>query len=218
MKNKFYLLCATIFILGVTSFVMAQVNLFPLAVGATWLYDATDGDKKWEMSVEISGKENVDGVSCFVLEAHGQNNKARGQTFISVQDKGIYVKKFTGGNAMLGKMDQALNPPIPLMEFPLKTGKKWSWTGTFKFMLKEFSFTTQSEVLAKEKIKVPAGNFEAFKVRTKRLLNNKLMGEETRWYAPGTGLVMSKNSSKKIFGFGKDRTVTQALKSYNKGK
>lgn len=168
------------------------------------------------MSVEISGKENVDGVSCFVLEMHGQNNKARGQTYVSVQDKGIYVKKFTGGNAMMGKMDKALDPPIPLMEFPLKTGKKWSWTGSFKFMLKSFTFTTQSEVLAKEKVKVPAGNYEAFKVRTKRLVSNRLLGEETRWYAPGVGLVKSENISHKIFGFGKDRTVTQVLKSYKK--
>lgn len=212
---KFYHLVFALFLFAAPLF--AQISLFPLNVGSTWTYEvnATGAEQTGELQVVVSGKENVDGVSCFVLKAIGK--KRTGITYVDVNEKGVYIKKVKGESPILGKMDEALSSPIPLLEFPLAAGKTWSWSGNFKILLKQFTFKTSSQVAGKEKVKVPAGIFEAFKVHTKRFVNGKLGGEETRWYAPGVGMVKSKNQQKKLFGLGKNRTILQVLKSYKKG-
>lgn len=215
-KRLLYGLFVFLFLSKMLFHAAAQSALFPLSVGAVWTYEATDGNETWESEVKITGKENVNGAPCFVLEAARKGKEARGQTYITIGSKGAYVVKIKGENSMTGKFDDAIKSPIPLLQFPLKKGKKWEWSGSFKILVKEITFKTQSEVLGEEKIKVPAGTFDAFKVKTQRYFAGKLGGEETRWYAPGTGMVKSVNHSKKLFGFGKDRTVTQVLKKFKK--
>lgn len=88
--------------------------------------------------------------------------------------------------------DWARTPPTRFSEYPLALGKKWS----LKFVQNSktgnrFStrFQYDAEVVGQEKVKVPAGEFDAFKIVYKGYWNNDTTNRNgaaklTVWYAP----------------------------------
>jgi hypothetical protein len=81
--------------------------------------------------------------------------------------------------------------------FPLEVGKKWD----FKYSLanKVTSATArwqlEAAVVSYEKVKVPAGEFDTFKIEYKGFWNNNTTGRNgravvTNWYAPATRSVV----------------------------
>jgi hypothetical protein len=69
----------------------------------------------------------------------------------------------------------------PLLQFPLKDKSEWpvdcaGEVGT-------------SKVYGPEKIKVPAGTYEAFRIETEYTLHGQTRHRSKSWYAPGVGLV-----------------------------
>ena len=87
----------------------------------------------------------------------------------------------------------SLSNPRPL-DFPLAVGKRWSYSSDWKFKPKNSSggIDVEVEVVAYEKIRVPAGDFDAFKLsaverlRGQSPIGSVYAGETTRtyWYAP----------------------------------
>ncbi|HMA48966.1 MAG TPA: hypothetical protein VKP60_04380 [Magnetospirillaceae bacterium] len=84
------------------------------------------------------------------------------------------------------------DPSLRRFDFPLSTGKKW--TGEFDKALlntgKHGKFYLKSEVLAVEKVTVPAGTFDAYKISTVYDATgtdqdaNSGQTNEIHWYAP----------------------------------
>lgn len=87
-----------------------------------------------------------------------------------------------------------------LLRFPLEVGNQWSYTSDW--VLKDKRSKGRSivdvAVVGHEKVRVPAGEFDAFKIETKASfrgvsgINSQLVGESTGtyWYAPAARAVV----------------------------
>jgi hypothetical protein len=76
-------------------------------------------------------------------------------------------------------------------DWPLAVGKKWSFNYVQEGKVQRYSvrWTYDAEVVAQEKVKVPAGEFDAFKIVYKGFWNNDTNRRNgssisTGWYAP----------------------------------
>lgn len=106
-----------------------------------------------------------------------------------------------------------LTGDVKFLVFPLEIGKKWDFK--HKFARKSGSLVarwhSEAQVTAYEKVKVPAGEFEAFKIEYKGFFNNDTDGWKgrliyTNWYAPAT-----KSIVKNEYDDGYNRTVTELV-------
>jgi hypothetical protein len=95
-------------------------------------------------------------------------------------------------NVLESPRDKQSNPKA--LSFPLEVGKRWRYASDWVFKPKgsKGSATVDVTVVGHEKVKVPAGEFDAFKLLAKGSLggtspiNSQYAGEttETYWYAP----------------------------------
>ena len=83
------------------------------------------------------------------------------------------------------------------LNFPLEVGKKWEHKYNYKSKVSGAAIKWQMEanVVAIEKVKVPAGEFDAYKIQTKGFWNNGLSGNSGRlqmtdWYAPSARTIV----------------------------
>lgn len=83
------------------------------------------------------------------------------------------------------------------LSFPLEIGKKWDYKYSFANKLNPTKGRWQLEanVAAYEKVKVPAGEFDAFKIEYKGFWNNDTSRQNgrlmlTNWFAPATRSVV----------------------------
>lgn len=99
-------------------------------------------------------------------------------------------------------------PAYQAYAFPLSAGKRWRWQGaaTDPVDNRSFPIRIDAEVLGWEKVRVPAGEFDAVKVRRYVSLNywkQGIRGEswiiETDWYAPALGQVARRETTSRYW-------------------
>jgi len=88
-------------------------------------------------------------------------------------------------------------PTSATLNFPLETGKKWNWNGTFLRKAQGQQYRSQYEmgVVGMETVTVPAGTFDTYRVEMNGFVsttfatgfstNNSF--KRTHWYSPKTG-------------------------------
>jgi len=86
-------------------------------------------------------------------------------------------------------------PKMRMLSFPLEVGKKWRYESDWLFKPKNSkgTFTSNVSVVAHEKIKVPAGEFDAFKLVEKRAMRGVAIDVQTQltsWYAPAANAIV----------------------------
>ena len=96
------------------------------------------------------------------------------------------------------------------LNFPLEVGKRWCYGSDWVFKPKgsKGSWIVDVAVVGYEKVKVPAGEFDAFKVAAKRSLrgvspiNSQFDGEatDTYWYAPAARAIVKSVSHNPYLG------------------
>jgi hypothetical protein len=96
------------------------------------------------------------------------------------------------------------------LSFPLEIGKQWRFSSEWLFKLtgSKGSSIVDVEVVGHEKVSVPAGDFEAFKLVSKRnlrgvSLKNSLIEAEvtsTYWYAPAARTIVKSISRNPYIG------------------
>lgn len=96
------------------------------------------------------------------------------------------------------------------LNFPLEVGKRWHYVSDWVFKPKgaKGSAAVDVTVLGYEKITVPAGEFDAFKLAAKETLsgtspiNSQYAGETTRtyWYAPAARAIVKSVSHSPYLG------------------
>lgn len=89
---------------------------------------------------------------------------------------------------------------LRMLSFPLEVGRKWRYETDWMFKPRpsKGTFTSEVSVVAYEKIKVPAGDFDAFKLVEKRAMrgvaaNNSFIDAQTSltyWYAPAANAIV----------------------------
>ena len=110
---------------------------------------------------------------------------------------------------VLQSPEQAYSNPRALA-FPLEVGKRWRYTTEWLFKPKgsKGSSTIEVIVVGYEKVQVPAGEFEAFKLTSKASLsgvspiNSQYAGEVTTtyWYAPAARAIVRSVSHNPYLG------------------
>lgn len=105
------------------------------------------------------------------------------------ENGGGYVQSTT--LALLETPEFKRSGDVRFLDFPLEVGKKWSFAFTQAGKTRPYERRWQydTEVVAYEKVKVPAGEFDAFKIVSKGFWNslrdkNSGSGTTINWYAP----------------------------------
>jgi hypothetical protein len=97
-----------------------------------------------------------------------------------------------------------------LLSFPLTVGKRWQFKTDWEFKPKNSrgTYTAKVEVVAYEKVTVPAGEFDAFRLTSREALGGtspigtRYEGETTRtyWYAPAARAIVKSVSHSPYLG------------------
>jgi hypothetical protein len=165
-----------------------EADYFPLRVGDSWTYRATNGDTQHSLNV-MSEEKQADGTTRYLVE-----------TLAGVKVHTLY-SKVSGWVLMHSEiypehegLQAKYEPPRKYLQNPLIPGSKWEWKG------KDYTFTEveeKYEVKGFEKVTVLAGKFRAMKV-VSHVAGGVARMTKTYWYADGVGLVKSMTDSGQI--------------------
>lgn len=161
--------------------------LFPLKVGTKWKMELTEQGKTIEEQT-LLGKRAISGVECQILGIRREGGGYREEYFV-VNDKGIYQ---VGGG---GAERITMKPPLPILTFPLELGKSIEWQGGITVPKGMVPGRAWSRLRGVERVKVPAGVFDAY--RTDTALEANINGRiavfmTARWFVPGKGIVKTR--------------------------
>jgi hypothetical protein len=146
---------------------------FPTRVGDAWVYLHTDSaGKQWEVAEEVIAVKEKDRVRVVTIGRTHTDGKVYPNRIREVSDRGV-IQTTSDGIGL---------PRAPLIHLllPHKPGQSWE---------NKFNFPGTRTAYGPEKVKVPAGEFESFRVEEWRRgkPNSELV--QTEWYAPGRGIV-----------------------------
>src|SRR5215467_3388151 len=185
-------LCVAVCCFGVSSVFAAPV--IPTAPGTTWRYNMTeeigkglnvpnvktDADGKIHLPVlyRLDGTEDVDGKDLLKFEMH-RAGTITNTDLLAIDEHGIICWARVNLDGELVKF----SPPQTMIAAPLKKGAGWNFDG----QAGELKVQQRYDVLGEEKIDVPAGEFQAFRIRGEQTTPNRMTID--RWFAPGVGIV-----------------------------
>jgi hypothetical protein len=166
----------------------------PTAPGTSWRYNMTeeigkglnvsnvkvDADGKIRLPVlyRLEGTEDVDGKDLLKFEMH-RAGTITNTDLLTVDEHGITCWARVNLNGQLVKF----NPPQTMIAAPLKKGAAWKFDGSAG----ELKVQQHYDVLGEEKIDVPAGQFQTFRIHGEQTMPNRMTID--RWFAPGVGIV-----------------------------
>lgn len=178
--------------------VLHAPDYYPLTVGSRWTMELVGPEGKAELISTIEGVDKINDKELIRLTG-SINGTVIATEHLETTDKGISRNQFDGGH---------ITPPIVLLSEPIELGKT--------FLQKEVEMGSETmsvevKVAEKlEKVKCPAGEFEAVHVT---VMAKPAQGEVVSdyWFAKGVGIV------KQELKLG-DVSVTTKLKSYEIAK
>jgi len=168
--------------------------IIPTAPGLAWRYNMTeevgkgltvsdvkpDADGKIRLPVlyRVEGIENVEGKELLKLEMHRAGVITRSD-LLTVDEHGIicWARITVDGEFV------KFSPPQTMIAMPLKQGANWSFDG----QVGDLKVHQHYEVTGEEDIEVPAGEFQAFRIRGEQTSPSPMTID--RWFATGTGIV-----------------------------
>ena len=188
VRNVFVAVCC----FGLSSVFAAPI--IPTAPGTTWRYNMTeeigkglnvsnvktDADGKIRLPVlyRLDGTEDVDGKDLLKFEMH-RAGTITNTDLLTVDEHGITCWARMNLDGELVKF----RPPQTMIASPLKKGAAWNFDG----QAGELKVQQHYDVVGEEKIDVPAGKFQAFRIRGEQTTPNRMTID--RWFAPGVGIV-----------------------------
>src|SRR6266550_4095779 len=169
-------------------------QLIPTADGTGWRYNMTEeigkgldirdaktdagGKIRVPVLYRIEGAENVDGKDLLKFEMH-RAGAITNTDLLTVDEHGISCWARINLDGQLIK----LNPPQTMIAAPLKKAAAWNFDG----QAGELKVQQHYDVVGEEKVNVPAGKFQAFRIRGEQTTPNRMTID--RWFAPGVGIV-----------------------------
>jgi hypothetical protein len=176
----------------------AADTLFPSAVGTSWKYQMTqefgegvrpgadqntkldaDGKVRLPVTMFVAGTEEIDGAETKKYELHRQG-KVQLTEFYKFEDAAVRAM----ARSAEGEMYKII-PPQKLLTLPPHEGEKWNYTGK----VGDSDTTQEYEIVAREKIDVPAGKFDAYHLRLTQSSPTPPKVVEERWFVPNVGYV-----------------------------
>ena len=172
-----------------------SAQLFPMKVGAKWVYAFDAKEVVFEVLRTEKTKENA---KVFVVRR--TLDKVEVDFRLSVEEDGVYIHK---------EGDKKFSPPLRQFAFFARTGDVWKWDGTSggKKLKERF------EHLGVEEITVPAGTFNTVAVERS---NPDTADHTTFWLARDVGVVRLSGKTELLAAT--LVTFEWRLKSYTPGK
>src|SRR5215471_3490654 len=186
-----------ILFISVCCFTLSSVlaaPVIPTAPGTTWRYNMTeeigkgltvsnakgDADGKIRLPVlyRLDGTEDVDGKDLLKFEMHRAGTITNTDLLV-IDEHGITCWARVNLDGELVKF----SPPQTMIAAPLRKGVTWDFNG----QAGELKVQQHYDVVGEEKIDVPAGKFQAFRIRGEQTTPNRMIID--RWFAPGVGIV-----------------------------
>lgn len=140
----------------------------PTTVGTKWVMTSS----KHRMTYTVTASEEKDGETLVVIESEVEGQSGKGEDRRVVSKAGVFGT---------GEPDKR----VAFLKLPAKKGDRWVIEGHGAPGRDEWAGVA-GEV---EKVKVPAGEFDALRVDTEVLSGGKVTGRMTFWYATGCGVV-----------------------------
>jgi hypothetical protein len=152
---------------------------FPLKLGYRWTYKVDGRD---QLFLETLPGQEFSGTKTVLLLAQGGSFFWSKSLFLAVKDGNLL--KYASAYLDSVFPDE---PPHVLLKTPLRIGLRWESLAEKQESQSSFKFT--STVVSQEDVKVPAGEFKAWKIEY--VLDWHLGTEEDlrAWYVPGIGFV-----------------------------
>lgn len=144
---------------------------YPLTVGTTWVYKVAGN----ETTVRVAGVERLGKEDCLRMETAVAGGKV--SELLAVRADGVYRVKVK---------DDALKNPVKVLAFPVKLGAAWDIDSGFGGVDIKGKMTVKG---LREKVKTPAGEFEAVLVESSDVEVGGAKVQMRFWYAKGVGLV-----------------------------
>jgi hypothetical protein len=162
-------------VLAIAALLVQDADYFPVQPGTTWSYKMSSGQA---LDVKILGPSTVGVQACVVV----QNVIGEQQTreHVAVTREGLTAFKVENA---YGAMEYPT--PIVRAKLPFKKGDTWQITMKEGPGLNTYTYLTEDL----EKVTVPAGTVEAWKVVTTLKLPDDGQAVMSNWYAKGLGLV-----------------------------
>jgi hypothetical protein len=173
------------------------VLCYPTTAGTRWVLRAKDGRETEKVVTEVQWKEGTAVVTVAEVRAGGVSIP---QAKYEVSDKGLlYVAAYAYDHTAKRASPVAMNPPVWLLKMPLTPGKTWEHR-------QADGIRHVYTVYSKERVRVPAGEYEATPVHVAWWFDDTSKWEYRYWHVHGVGAVQSA---------GQGATV---LASFTKGK
>ena len=187
-----------------SSFVLAQ-TYYPDKVGNEWFFLSTDGIEERVLRIEGTDEDQVRQLVDQTKEVNPPNEETAYSRFVirpefdSVQ---ILKAVFTFGLA--GEIELPYDPPQVFLPIPIELGTRWTVKGEVTLpLLGEIMAENTQEVVAVDKISIPAGTFDnCLQVKQTNVLASPVLRLErpgTMWLAPNLGPVKFVNSDDIVF-------------------
>src|SRR5215510_16223040 len=172
-------LCVGLCCFGLSSIFAAPV--IPTAPGTSWRYNMTeeigkgldvsnvktDADGKIHLPVlyRVEGMEDVDGKELLKLEMH-RAGTITNTDLLTIDEHGITCWARVNLDGQLIKF----TPPQTMIAAPLQKGASWDFNG----QAGELKVQQHYHVVGEEKIDVPAGKFQAFRIHGEQTMPNRM--------------------------------------------
>ena len=137
-----------------------------------------DGKIRLPVLYRLEGTEDVDGKDLLKFEMH-RAGTVTNTDLLTVDEHGITCWARVNLDGELVKF----SPPQTMIAAPLKKGAAWNFDG----QAGELKVQQHYDVQGEEKIDVPAGKFETFRIHGEQTTPNHMTID--RWFAPGVGIV-----------------------------
>ncbi len=153
-------------------------SYFPLVPGAVWVRKADDGG---EIRAVVTRQKFAGPVRCTVIETKTVRDGRARVTRVCYQATATQVRAIE--TEVAGRFI-VVDPPRTVLLLPPHAGRTWSWTPKDA----QVRATITEEWMREESVKVAAGTFKAWKVRSVTKRADVTVTLFT-WYAPGVGIV-----------------------------
>jgi hypothetical protein len=186
-------------------------DYFPLETGTIWKYKLGNAGESVDMTVKVLEHVKLDeGMGTIKLWERGDSKDDSGVELFEMKKEGIFAYKRL--HPLAHYRDITMTPPQLVLKVPPVQGDTWEWKGTI-FGSKS---TSRFTVLPREKIGIGKRRVEAVKIMEKCTSDNGATVVDSRWYAPGVGLV--RRESKVTDKDGKEDVSILELVGFEEGK
>jgi hypothetical protein len=162
----------------------ALPDYLPMAVGHRWTY-RTDYDEETEFTHEVVSKQKVGDVECFVVEHRSMNPafdrpRVLRKEWLAVSAEGLKVHQLQRGRGILG-----VETPFFKLKRRLLKNDEWEGAAKAESNAPRYRVWVEDE----EEVEVPAGRYQARRLRLRVESGDHFVMEGLEWYAPEVGLV-----------------------------